>query len=171
MSYDKLETSLSSLFRARHYEHPALTVEPLASWKEMHHVATPEVVALITPTSLKKCEAKRIVETMFTEFRTAAHKIMVAKGGSKQAIDFLREHQIEFITLSLLVFDRSQHSLVPAYRILSPRQRDQLMSRYSTRSSDWPKIFVSDPQAIYMGAAVGDVLHNMSDDIYRTVIA
>ena len=172
MSSDKLKTGLFAMFCARNYVDKAFitTISPLESWPEMYYVHAPGTVVFISYTSLKKCDAKRLIQTMATDFPDRTHKLTVAKGGSKQAIHFLLEHHIEFIPLSLLLFDRSQHSLVPAYRLLTPSQRDVLMHRYSTRTCDWPKIHVSDPQAIYMGAIVGDILHNMSDDIYRTVI-
>jgi DNA-directed RNA polymerase subunit H (RpoH/RPB5) len=95
---------------------------------------------------------------------------VVGNGGSKQAIACLQQAGIEFVPLSLLSFDRSVHSLVPSYRILSPPEKATLLRAYSTRALDWPKIFLSDPQVVYLGARLGDILHNISDNIFRVVI-
>jgi DNA-directed RNA polymerase subunit H (RpoH/RPB5) len=169
---DKINNSLGSMLRARGYVTSDFRTSllPLPSWIEIDHVTTPDAIVLVTYQSLKKNIAKRIVELLDENNVVHKHKIMVADGGSKQSIAYLLAHGIEFVPLSLLRFDRSIHFLVPTYRILSTIEREEVLSKYSTRVADWPKILLSDPQVIYMGAATGDLMYNISDNIYRTVI-
>ena len=163
----KIATGLEAMFRLRGYADAVVHLTPLPDWCEVLHAMTPTVIVCVSHVSLKKSMAKRIVETMQ---HGSPKRIMVADGGSRQAIDFLLQHGIEFVSLTLVLFDRSAHSLVPAYRVLPAPEREALLRQYSTPVSDWPKIYRSDPQVIYLGAAVGDIVHNISDNIYRTVI-
>ena len=168
---NKVLQSILAMFRARGYPEVPAELAPLPQWTEIEYLATPTVVVLVSPGSLKKTVAKRMIECMEESFQTRQSRLVVGNGGSRQAIACLQEAGIEFVPLSLLSFDRSVHSLVPSYRILSPPEKVALLHTYSTCELDWPKIFLSDPQVVYTGARLGDILHNISDNIFRVVIA
>ncbi len=56
-------------------------------------------------------------------------------------------------------FDVLKHELVPAHRVLSPKEKEELKKRYNLSSlKQLPKIRVSDPAVIAVGGVLGDVV-------------
>jgi len=56
-------------------------------------------------------------------------------------------------------FDIFKHGLVPPHRIMSKDEVKELMKKYGLKSlKQLPRILVTDPAAIAIGAAKGDVL-------------
>lgn len=51
-----------------------------------------------------------------------------------------------------------EHALVPPCRILSDEERETLLRKYSIKPSQLPKILVSDPVVVVIGAKPGDIL-------------
>jgi len=56
-------------------------------------------------------------------------------------------------------YDIFKHSLVPPHRIISKDEVKEIMKKYGLKSlKQLPRILVTDPAAITIGAAIGDVL-------------
>lgn len=68
------------------------------------------------------------------------------------------------------------HKLVPKMRILSEKEKGQLLKKYDVTENKLPKIYSSDPAAQALGAKLGDVMEIERNDLtgkynfYRIVI-
>jgi len=55
-------------------------------------------------------------------------------------------------------FDIFTHVLVPEHRILTEKEKKELLKRYGIRISQLPQIKASDPAVVALGAKPGDVI-------------
>ena len=55
-------------------------------------------------------------------------------------------------------FDIMSHELVPEHRILSEKEKRELLKRYRIKISQLPQIKVTDPVVVALGAKPGDIL-------------
>jgi len=55
-------------------------------------------------------------------------------------------------------FDIFTHQLVPAHRILSEKEKEELLKKYRIKISQLPQIKASDPAVIALEAKPGDVI-------------
>ncbi len=68
------------------------------------------------------------------------------------------------------------HKLVPKMRILSEKEKEHMLKKYSITENQLPKIYSTDPAAQALSAKVGDVLEIERQDLtgkynfYRLVI-
>lgn len=69
-----------------------------------------------------------------------------------------------------------EHDLVPKFKILSKKERQEVFERFKTREDKLPKILESDPVVKKLNAKVGDVLEivrssNMSgESVYYRIV-
>jgi DNA-directed RNA polymerase subunit H len=54
--------------------------------------------------------------------------------------------------------DILDHVLVPRHRILSAEEKEAVLKKYNIKPSQLPKMLVSDPVAVAIGAKPGDVI-------------
>ncbi|WP_297488146.1 DNA-directed RNA polymerase subunit H [Thermococcus sp.] len=55
-------------------------------------------------------------------------------------------------------FNVFMHELVPEHRVLSEKEKEELLNRYRIKISQLPQILVSDPAVVELGAKPGDVI-------------
>ncbi|MCW4053051.1 MAG: DNA-directed RNA polymerase subunit H [Candidatus Bathyarchaeota archaeon] len=55
-------------------------------------------------------------------------------------------------------FNLFDHVLVPKHEILSPKEREELLAKYRVEPYQLPRIRVSDPAVIAVGAKTGDIV-------------
>jgi len=71
--------------------------------------------------------------------------------------------KIELIPRIFPSFDIFNHKLVPKHEILSPEEREKLLSEYRVQPYQLPRIYASDPAAKAIGAKPGDILRIIRD--------
>lgn len=81
-----------------------------------------------------------VVKVNLTPFARAAVKEMSIRG-----------YRVEYFRDSELLVDITQHKLVPEHIVLSNQQKTELLERYKLKSSQLPRIQISDPIARYFG--------------------
>ncbi len=54
--------------------------------------------------------------------------------------------------------DITKHFLVPKHRILSQKEKEELLKKYGVKESQLPKILASDPMVKAIGAKPGDII-------------
>jgi DNA-directed RNA polymerase subunit H len=59
----------------------------------------------------------------------------------------------EFMEIDVL-----KHKLVPKHRILSEKEKEELLKKYNVTLEKLPKILISDPVVKALGAKVGDII-------------
>ena len=65
---------------------------------------------------------------------------------------------IQMFSVADLLFNRSKHEIVPKHRIISEKEKRQVMKRYNMSSVDnFPMILKEDPIAKYHGCRPGDI--------------
>ncbi len=69
-----------------------------------------------------------------------------------------RKHGIELIPRIFPAFNLFDHVLVPKHEILARREREELLAKYRVEPYQLPRIKVSDPAVIAIGAKAGDVV-------------
>jgi DNA-directed RNA polymerase subunit H len=75
-----------------------------------------------------------------------------------------------------ITIDVLAHKLVPKMRILSEKEKAELLEKYNVDETKLPKMYVTDPAAKQLGAKVGDVIEIKRNDLtgnynfYRLVI-
>jgi len=79
---------------------------------------------------------------------------------AKQAIREMtqRGYKVEYFRDAELLVDITEHKLVPEHVLLSPQQKQELLTRYRLKDTQLPKIQVQDPVARYLGLKIGDVV-------------
>jgi DNA-directed RNA polymerases I, II, and III subunit RPABC1 len=65
---------------------------------------------------------------------------------------------IEVFTLEELRFNKTKHSWVPMHRVLSPREKREVLEELKIRPESLPKILKNDVMARYLGARQDDVI-------------
>lgn len=55
-------------------------------------------------------------------------------------------------------FDVLRHEIVPKHKILTKRETDELLTKYSIKLVNLPRIFPNDPVVEMIGARYGDVI-------------
>ena len=69
-----------------------------------------------------------------------------------------RKHGIELIPRIFPAFNLFDHVLVPKHEILSSKEREELLAKYRVEPYQLPRIRISDPAVIAIGAKAGDVV-------------
>ena len=64
---------------------------------------------------------------------------------------------IQIFCLDNLLFNITNHMLVPKMSVVSPEDKDKILENYSANSSQLPKILKSDPHAKFLGVRKGDL--------------
>ena len=71
-----------------------------------------------------------------------------------------------------LLFDITEHSFVPEYKILNNEERKELMTKYKLNDNQLPRIKVYDPAGSFYGIKVGEVvkikISSDTDGIYNS---
>ena len=72
---------------------------------------------------------------------------------------YLTTHNIfiQIFCLDNLLFNITNHMLVPKMSVVSPEDKDKILENYSANSSQLPKILKSDPHAKFLGVRKGDL--------------
>jgi DNA-directed RNA polymerases I, II, and III subunit RPABC1 len=73
-------------------------------------------------------------------------------------IQLSTKFRIEVFTLEELRFNRSRHQWVPMHRVLSLREKKEVLEELKIRPESLPKILRSDVMARYLGAKQDDVI-------------
>lgn len=60
--------------------------------------------------------------------------------------------------LNTLLFDITQHELVPNYRILTDEEKQDVLDKYHVKETLLPNVLVTDPLANFYGVKVGQVV-------------
>ncbi|MBD3350639.1 MAG: DNA-directed RNA polymerase subunit H [Candidatus Lokiarchaeota archaeon] len=55
-------------------------------------------------------------------------------------------------------FDVLEHEIVPKHKILTKRETDELLKKYSIKLINLPRIYSNDPVVEMIGARYGDVI-------------
>lgn len=76
----------------------------------------------------------------------------------------------QVLWLNNLLFNITEHTLVPKYRILNEEERVTFLNKYHTSINNIPNIKVNDPVALFYGFKIGDLCEN-EDKYYRLCIA
>ena len=72
---------------------------------------------------------------------------------------YLTTHNIfiQIFCLDNLMFNITNHMLVPTMRVVSPEDKDKILDNYSAKEDQMPKILKSDPHAKFLGVRKGDL--------------
>lgn len=65
---------------------------------------------------------------------------------------------IELLPRTFPAFDIFEHELVPKHEILTPKERERLLTQYRIEPYQLPQIKASDPAVKAIGAKLGDIL-------------
>jgi DNA-directed RNA polymerase subunit H (RpoH/RPB5) len=97
---------------------------------------------------------------------------MITHGSETEGFVYI--HNYMYRVFSMII---PEHILIPKHRILNVEETSLVLKELNAKKSDLPKILRSDPNAIWLGAVIGDVLeiiqHSEStggDIIYRVCI-
>ena len=72
---------------------------------------------------------------------------------------------LQILYIKTLLFDITQHSFVPEYKILSEEEKKEVMKKYKLNENQLPRIKVNDPAASFYGIKVGQLVSiNKSSD-------
>eukprot|EP01100_Stratorugosa_tubuloviscum_P008468 TRINITY_DN353_c0_g2_i3.p1 TRINITY_DN353_c0_g2~~TRINITY_DN353_c0_g2_i3.p1 ORF type:complete len:209 (-),score=68.74 TRINITY_DN353_c0_g2_i3:119-745(-) len=74
------------------------------------------------------------------------------------AKEALNECKIEAFSEQELMVNITSHQLVPRHVVLTQEETEQVLTKYSLRPTQLPRILVSDPVARYYGVKKGDVV-------------
>lgn len=87
-------------------------------------------------------------------------RAMVVTGGryTQAARKKAKVNNIELIPRIFPPFNIFEHRLVPVHEILSPEEKEELLSKYRAQPYQLPRIKTSDPGVKAIGAKVGDVV-------------
>lgn len=90
--------------------------------------------------------------------------IIVTSGRYTQAArKKARANSIELIPRIFPPFNLFEHRLVPVHEILSPEEKEELLSKYRAQPYQLPRIKTSDPGVKAIGAKVGDIVRIIRD--------
>ena len=67
--------------------------------------------------------------------------------------------RIEYFYAYELIFDITEHCLVPKHTLLNAAQKHQVLKTYGDHEAKYPKILLTDPMARYLGLQPGDMVH------------
>jgi len=67
----------------------------------------------------------------------------------------LRAHVLELMGLGKKILE---HEWVPKHRIMKPQEVEELLKKYGIKKWQLPKMLVTDPVAMLLGAKPGDVI-------------
>lgn len=97
------------------------------------------------------------------EQRASTHAISVFTHAptpfAKRYLADLKDVRIECFFSSDLVFDITQHVLMPKHRKLSTTEKERVLDQYGRETAMYPKILLDDPMARYLGLQAGDMVH------------
>ena len=68
-----------------------------------------------------------------------------------------RKNIVEYFQEAELLFDITEHSLVPKHEVLTPEQKQALLNKYRLSGLMLPQIKSSDPVARFLGMQAGQV--------------
>ena len=63
----------------------------------------------------------------------------------------------EIFSMKNLMFNITQHEIVPKHILLTPEETDVILKQYQTTRTQLPKLLTTDPVAKYYGMKTGDV--------------
>ena len=69
-----------------------------------------------------------------------------------------KKKEIELLPRTFPSFDIFEHELVPKHEILTPKEREQILTQYMVQPYQLPQIKTSDPTVKAIGAKPGDIL-------------
>ena len=79
---------------------------------------------------------------------------------------------LQIFFIKSLLFDITEHSFVPEYKILNQEERKELMTKYKLNDNQLPRIKVYDPAGSFYGIKVGEVvkikISSDTDGIYNS---
>lgn len=78
-------------------------------------------------------------------------------GHSAQKLIDESEYEIDFFKTKELMFNVTQHVLVPKHRILTLEEKNEFLKNRKLKENELPQIMKNDPVAKYYGARKGDV--------------
>ncbi len=92
------------------------------------------------------------------------HAILIIKDGitpfAKSEIITLMasDINIEIFTEKELIFDITEHELVPKHELMTSEEKEKLLSDFGIKDTQLPKILVTDPVARYYGLKKKDIV-------------
>jgi DNA-directed RNA polymerase subunit H len=85
--------------------------------------------------------------------------IVITEGRYTHAVkQGAKKRKVELLLKSFPVFDIFEHALVPMHKILSEKERAQLLAEYKVHPYQVPQIKSTDPAVKAIGAKPGDIL-------------
>jgi len=85
--------------------------------------------------------------------------IVITEGRYTHAVkQGAKKKKVELLLKSFPVFDIFEHALVPMHEILTPKEREALLSLYKIKPYQMPQVTSTDPAVKAIGAKPGDVL-------------
>lgn len=87
-------------------------------------------------------------------------KTMVVIGGryTQAAKKKAKANKIELIPQIFPAFNLFDHKLVPKHEILATEEREALLEKYRAKPYQFPRIKLSDPAIVAIGAKAGDIV-------------
>eukprot|EP01086_Lenisia_limosa_P016066 TRINITY_DN5615_c0_g1_i1.p1 TRINITY_DN5615_c0_g1~~TRINITY_DN5615_c0_g1_i1.p1 ORF type:complete len:203 (+),score=52.84 TRINITY_DN5615_c0_g1_i1:57-665(+) len=93
---------------------------------------------------------------------SAQHGIVVIRNKitpfAKQSLDRVEDLQIELFKESELLINITKHVLVPKHVVLTPEEKEELLTTYKLRDSQLPRIQITDAVSRYLGLQRGQVV-------------
>ena len=106
-----------------------------------------------------KEEKRKILIWCVPEEAEIEHGILIASGRyTNAAKQMAKKKHIELLPKTFPVFDIFEHKLVPKHEILTPEEREKVLTQYRVKPYQLPQIKASDPAAKAIGAKPGDIL-------------
>ncbi|XP_055351234.1 DNA-directed RNA polymerases I, II, and III subunit RPABC1-like [Paramacrobiotus metropolitanus] len=105
------------------------------------------------------------IKTYFQQMQeqSVSRAIIVIKQGmtpiAKSALnDMAPKYIMEHFTEAELMFNVTEHELVPKHVLLSPEEKQELLTRYKLKENQLPRMQLGDPVARYFGMKRGQVV-------------
>ena len=107
-----------------------------------------------------------------TEF---AHCIVVCDSITRQAQTEFEQasttaRRFEILHPNDFAFEKPKNKLVPRYEVLTERETVEQEDGLKCPRTKWAKMMLDDPMARYLGLSVGQVVHNIDNDILRVIV-
>ena len=104
--------------------------------------------------------------------------IIIARGRYTQVEKVnARKKGIDLLPKTFPAFNIFEHVLVPKHEILTPKEREELLTKYRVKPYQLPRIRASDPAVKAIGAKPGDIVRIIRDSptagkhiVYRYVV-
>ena len=124
-------------------------------------------VKYLLASKLRVNNFKSLIDEMINNFLKAGDEMVFVLKDKINNMDsfnnmlesYLTTHNIfiQIFCLDNLLFNITNHMLVPKMSVVSPEDKDKILENYSAKADQMPKILKSDPHAKFLGVRKGDL--------------